>query len=81
MLGIHGENHCISVGGLDATSFLYLVILAGGMIGRKGWPEFVPADFSVPAQSLVRAEIRCFDDGAATIPPMYANVRGTLGGS
>lgn len=60
------------------ASYLYLAILTGGMIGRKGWPEFVPADFSIPARSLVQAEIRCFDDGTAKVPVLYSHVRGTL---
>lgn len=42
---------------------------------------YVPADFSVPANSTVHAEVRCFDGGAADIPSGYEKVRGTLDGS
>lgn len=57
--------------------WLYLTILTGRMLGRPGFPEFVPADFQVPAHALVHGEIRCFDGGAATIPAGYQRVRGT----
>lgn len=62
------------------TEYLYLTVLTGGMIGRKGWPLFVPGDFSVPAGSLVAAEIRCFDSGPAPVPAGYEQVRGTTDG-
>jgi len=61
--------------------WLYLSVLTGKMDGKKGWPEFAPADFIVPANTLVHVEIRCFDDGAAPIPSGYERVRGTLGGT
>lgn len=61
--------------------WLYLTILTGRMLGRPGFPEFVPADFQVPAHALVHGEIRCFDGGAATIPAGYQRVRGTTDGA
>lgn len=65
----------------SATDWLYLSIVTGGMIHKKGWPEYVPGDFTVPAHSNVRVEIRCFDDGAANIPGSYGQVKGTLDGA
>jgi hypothetical protein len=64
-----------------AEVWLYLSILTGAMIGRKGWPEYVPADFTVPADSLVHVEIRCFDNGTASVPSGYEYVHGTVGGT
>lgn len=70
-----------AAGDAPAQSWLYLSILTGKMDGRKGYPEFVPADFSVPANSTVHAEIRCFDDGPATVPSGYQQVKGAVGGT
>jgi hypothetical protein len=60
---------------------LYFTIVTGGMIGKKGWPEFLPADFTVPANAIVDVEIRDFDDGPATVPAGYNKVIGTIGGT
>ena len=65
----------------SATDWLYLSIITGGMIHKKGWPEYVPGDFTVPAHSAVHVEIRCFDNGAAKIPASYGRVQGTSGGT
>jgi hypothetical protein len=61
--------------------WLYLTILTGHMIGKPGWPEYVPAFFTVPAHTLLQVEIRCFDSGTATVPSGYERVRGTVGGT
>ena len=61
--------------------YLYLSVMDGGMIGKPGWPTFVPGDFAVPANATVQCEIRCFDDGAAPVPSKYAKVTGTVGNS
>ncbi len=68
------------VGGSGET-WLYVTVLTGKMDGKKGYPEFVPADFSVPANATVQCEIRCFDDGPASIPSGYEKVKGTVDGS
>lgn len=70
-----------AAGDAPAHSWLYLTVLTGKMDSRKGYPEFVPADFSVPANTTVQAEIRCFDDGAAAVPSGYERVKGALGGT
>lgn len=75
-----------AVGGTTAAdgpgdAWLYLTIVTGKMMGKSGWPEYVPADFSVPANMTVHAEIRCFDDGPADIPSGYEKVKGTVDGS
>lgn len=71
----------LASGDAPAQSWLYLSVLTGKMDGRKGYPEFVPADFSVPANTTVHAEIRCFDDGPATVPGGDEQVKGTAGGT
>lgn len=67
--------------GGSGETWLYLTILTGKMLGKPGWPMYVPADFSVPANATVHAEVRCFDNGAAAIPSGYEKVRGTVNGS
>ena len=75
-----GDTAAVSTAG-GGEVWLYLSILTGGMIGKKGWPEFVPADFRVPANAMVHCEIRCFDDGPADVPSGYEKVKGTVDGS
>lgn len=60
---------------------LYLTILTGGQIGKKEWPTYVPANFTVPADTDVDVIIRDFDDGPANIPPESAKVQGTTDNS
>ena len=60
--------------------FLYMTILTGEMVGKPGWPLFVPANFTVPANAIVQAEIRCFDNGPAPIAAGYNKVTGTADG-
>ncbi len=62
-------------------TWLYLSIITGKQDGDSGYPEFLPAIFSVPANATVHAEIRCFDDGPAAVPSGYNNVKGTVGGT
>ncbi len=78
-----GAARMPSVAAPDAAGsmWLYLAILTGKMVGQSGWPEFVPANFTVPGNTAVQAEIRCFDDGTASIPSGYEVVRGTVGGN
>jgi hypothetical protein len=63
------------------VAYLYLTILPGGGRVHKDWPEYVPADFVVPAHALVQVEIRCFDTGAASVPSGYERVKGTVDGT
>ncbi len=63
------------------SSWLYLTILTGKMLGKKGFPQMAPADFTVPAHTTIECEIRCFDDGPATVPAGYEKVKGTVGGT
>lgn len=60
--------------------FLYMTILPGEMAGKPGWPLFVPANFTVPANAVVQAEIRCFDNGPAPVAAGYEKVSGTADG-
>ena len=59
----------------------YETVLTGGMTGKPGWPEFEPADFTLPANADVTMTITSFDDGAAAPPAEYGNVQGTAGGA
>lgn len=63
------------------TTHLYLTIESGRMIRKPGWPMYVPADFTVPANAKVIVTIRNFDGGAAAVPAPYLRVQGTSGGS
>ena len=60
--------------------FLYMTILSGEMVHKADWPLFVPATFTVPANAVVQAEIRCFDDGPAPVASGYEKVAGTADG-
>lgn len=59
----------------------YMDVLTGGMIGKPGWPEFSPADFTLPANADVTVTITSFDDGAAPVAAQYGRVRGTVDGN
>ena len=78
-----GVATLLAAGGASSTpqAFLYLTILTGKMIGKSGWPAYVPGNYTLPANSTVQVEIHCFDDGAATVPSGYEQVRGTVGGT
>ena len=67
--------------GSGRSDWLYLVVLTGKMIGKPGFPQVLPADFTVPAHTTIQCEIRCLDDGAATTPSGYEKVKGTVGGT
>ncbi len=62
-------------------AWLYLTILTGGQDGKKGYPEYVTSMPVVPANTTVHCEIRCFDDGPASIPSGYEKVKGTTDGN
>lgn len=61
-------------------AWLYLSVAVVKKAGDD-WPEFVPSTFTVPANTTVHAEIRNFDDGAASVPTGYEKVQGTVGGT
>lgn len=71
----------LATGDASAQAWIYLAILTGKMDGQQGYPEFVPANFSVAANATVYGEIRCFDDGVASVPGGYETVKGTNGGT
>jgi hypothetical protein len=61
---------------------VYLTIVTGKMIGKPGWPAFVPSNIEVPAHALVTFHVYSFDDptdmsGASYI--QYTYVKGTVG--
>ena len=62
------------------AAWLYLSIAVVKKDGND-WPELVPSNFTVPANSTVHVEIRDFDNGAATIPAGYEQVKGTADGA
>jgi hypothetical protein len=51
------------------------------MDGKSGWPRFVPANLTLPANADVTLTINSFDDGNAPIPTGFNQVKGTVGGS
>lgn len=63
------------------TVNVYLSIVTGGMIGKSGWPAYVPTDLTVPANSTVDVHIVDFDDGTAPLQDgsPYAKVTGVTG--
>lgn len=67
----------------DTPAELYLTIVTGRMIGKKGWPAYLPTAATVPANTTVRVHITNFDDGTATLPPNspFSRVTGALGGT
>lgn len=71
----------VATAGVPATTHLYLSIESGRMLGKPGWPQYVPADFTVPANAKVIVTIHNFDAGPATIPAPYLKVQGTSSGS
>jgi hypothetical protein len=56
-------------------------IIVGKKVGNDDWPQYVPANLSLPANRLIQVTVRCYDDGAADIPGGYNIVRGTVDGT
>ncbi len=56
-------------------------IIIGKKVGKDDWPQYVPANLSLPAKRLIRVTVRCYDDGPADIPTGYNVVRGTVDGT
>ena len=54
-------------------------VITGKMDGKKGWPEFAPAFWSVPQNSKVELIIHSYDDGGAGVTGPNLNVKGTIG--
>ena len=55
-------------------------VITGKMDGKKGWPEFASAYWSVPANSKVELIIHSYDDGGAPVTGPNLTVKGTIGG-
>lgn len=60
---------------------LTIKIVTGKMDGKPGWPQFVPANANLPANTVVNVTVKDYDDGAAPIPTGYNVVKGTVNGS
>lgn len=65
----------------DPHVYVDMSILTGKMVGKPGWPSYVPADFTVPAHATVTVTIRDFDNGPAPVPAANLKVQGTVGGT
>lgn len=81
--GLLSACNSATAGSAETPVDLYITIVTGGMIHKKGWPAFVPSDLSVPANSTVNVRIVNFDDGTAPLPAGsegYAKVTGVTGG-
>ncbi len=46
-----------------------LTIETGKMDKKPGWPRYVPANFSLPENSIIKLTIINHDDGTAPLPP------------
>ncbi|MDA8346691.1 MAG: hypothetical protein M0Z66_14660 [Thermaerobacter sp.] len=57
----------------------YMNVVTGGMTGKPGWPQFLPGNFTLPANADVTVTVTSFDDGAAPVPAVYGKVSGTVG--
>jgi len=65
-----------------SANHLYFTILTEDQAGTPdGFPEYIPGNFTVPANTLVHVAIRDFDDGTATIPTGDNKVVGTTNGT
>ncbi|MCL4508472.1 MAG: hypothetical protein M1296_02970 [Chloroflexi bacterium] len=66
----------------STASSLELTIVTGKMLGKKGWPAYIPATVRVPAHATVHVRIVNFDDGTAPLPKGSPNakVSGAVGG-
>ena len=62
--------------GTNAPAYLYLTIAFNP---QNGLDEYFPANFSVPANTLVNFVITNYDDGANVVPAQYTHVYGTVG--
>lgn len=80
LLGPVGTPAAVTAVALPHVS-VNLSILTGKMLGKPGWPQYTPAEFTVPAHSLVTVTIRNFDSGQAQVPAAYLRVQGTVGGT
>ncbi|HZY71094.1 MAG TPA: hypothetical protein VFF67_08995 [Thermoplasmata archaeon] len=60
------------------TDYAYLTVAWNPLTGLD---EFFPANFTVPANTLVRVTITNYDNGTNPVDPMFARVWGTVGGS
>ncbi len=69
--------------GRGITTRLDITIVTGDMIGKTEYPAFIPADFTLPANSTVTVTITNFDDATA-LPKgseSYAQAAGLVGGT
>ncbi len=86
VLGCSGTAGGAPAGATEAaatgpTVHIATTILTGEMLHKSDWPEFLPADLTVPANSTVVLTIYNFDDGAAALAAdsPYLKVSGTVG--
>lgn len=72
-----------TAGAASGTTNLYLALVTGRMIGKKGWPAYLPTELTVPAHSTINVRIVQFDDGTAPLPAgsPYAKVTGVVDGT
>ncbi|MDA8442463.1 MAG: hypothetical protein M0Z55_08810 [Peptococcaceae bacterium] len=63
------------------NNFYTMTMETGKMDGKPGWPQFVPANLTLPKNQDVTIAIESYDDGNAGIPAGDNKVTGTVGGS
>jgi hypothetical protein len=73
----------ISQSATAPVAHLDLIIVTGDMTGHTEYPAYIPADFTLPANSTVVVTITNFDDATPLAKDMvqYATVAGTGGGT
>ena len=63
-----------------APTHLYLSVNANPMIAPSDADQVEPANISVPSHTLLIITITNYDPGVNTVPAVYQNVKGALGG-
>ena len=62
--GRPGDHHTPHGGRRRNSLEISQKIIIGKKVGKDDWPEYVPANFTVPANRLIQVTVRCYDDGA-----------------
>ncbi len=61
---VNANGNLVGTNVFDET----LSIQTGKMDGKPGWPRYVPANFTIPANTIIKLTIINYDDGTAPLP-------------
>ncbi|MCF8565479.1 hypothetical protein LLE49_12205 [Alicyclobacillus tolerans] len=64
-----------------AKASFTMTVETGKMDGKSGWPEYTPANLTLPANADVTITVNSYDDGNAPIPSGDNKVTGTVDGT